>query len=131
MNDIHDFNSLLQAARQHTSPQRLLFVFCQRRLHDDHGPGEAERFAAGEGGVLQPVLCVDKTPAELIDFATLKKDADALDGRWEIIFVAAIDDSGSAAADAPLKRMIQTIQTGGDVARYLAFDRTGTPLRFL
>ena len=77
------------------------------------------------------MLCVDKTPAELTDFATLQRDADALDHRWEVVFVAAIDDSGSATADAPLKRMIQTIQTGGDIARYLAFNRAGQPLRFL
>ncbi|MGL6048232.1 hypothetical protein [Vogesella sp. XCS3] len=131
MSAIHDFSGLLQAASQQAAPQRLLFAFCQRRLHDDHQPAEAERFAAGEGGILQPVLCVDKTPAELTDFATLQRDADALDHRWEVVFVAAIDDSGSATADAPLKRMIQTIQTGGDIARYLAFNRAGQPLRFL
>ena len=131
MTAITDFASLLAAARAQPTPQRLLFAFCERRLHDDHSAQEAERFAAGEGGILQPILCVDKTPAELGDFAQLAQDADALDARWQLVFVAAIDSSGSADADGPLKRMVQTIQTGGDVARYLAFNRDGALLQFL
>lgn len=131
MTAITDFASLLAAARSQSAAQRLLFAFCQRRLHDDHNAQEAERFAAGEGGILQPILCVDKTPSQLGDFSALAADADALDARWQLVFVAAVDDGGSEAADGPIKRMVQTIQTGGDVARYLAFNRDGQLLRFL
>lgn len=128
---ITDFASLLAAARAQPAPQRLLFAFCNRRLHDDHTPHEAERFAAGEGGILLPALCVDKSVLELSDFAALATQADSLDSSWQVVFVAAIDDSGSQDADAPLKRMVQTIQTGGDVGRYLAFNRQGELLQFL
>lgn len=128
---ITDFDSLLAAARSMAQPQRLLFVCCQRRLHDDHTPAEAASFARGEGGILQPVLCVDKTPQALSGFAAFRQEADQLDQPWQVVFVAAIDGDDPAAAEAPLKRMVQTIQTGGDVSRYLAFNREGAPLRFL
>ncbi|WP_174875065.1 ribonucleotide reductase subunit alpha [Vogesella oryzae] len=131
MHPITDFASLLAAARAQPAPQRLLFAFCNRRLHDDHSAAEAARFAAGEGGILLPALCVDKSVLELDSFAALAQQADSMDDSWQVVFVAAIDDSGSADADAPLKRMVQTIQTGGDVGRYLAFNRHGELLQFL
>lgn len=136
MTQITDFDSLLAAARQQPDPQRLLFVFVRSVLHDDHAPHEAERFNAGQGGILQPVLCVDKTPAELTNFAALKAESARTGEAWQLMFVAAIGGANgklpsSDDAEEPLKRMIQTIQTGGDVSRYLAFDQHGEPVRFL
>lgn len=136
MTQITDFDSLLAAARSQPDPQRLLFVFVRSVLHDDHQPHEAERFHAGQGGILQPVLCVDKTPDELTNFAALKAESARTGERWQIVFVAAIGSANGKApssddAEMPLKRMIQTIQSGGDVSRYLAFDQHGEPVRFL
>ncbi|WP_024304626.1 hypothetical protein [Pseudogulbenkiania sp. MAI-1] len=136
MTQITDFDSLLAAARAQPDPQRLLFVFARAVLHDDHQPQEAERFHAGQGGILQPVLCVDKTPEELTSFTALAAESARTGERWQLMFVAAIGGSGGKApssddAEEPLKRMIQTIQTGGDVSRYLAFDHQGEPVRFL
>lgn len=136
MSPITDFASLLAAARQQPDPQRLLFVFVRSVLHDDHQPHEAERYQAGQGGILQPVLCVDKTLDELTSFAALAAESARTGERWQIVFVAAIGaENGrlpsSDDAEQPLKRMIQTIQTGGDVSRYLAFDHHGELVRFL
>jgi hypothetical protein len=33
-------------------------------------------------------------------------------------------------AEQPLKMMVQTVQSGGDLSKYLAFDRQGVLLHF-
>ena len=70
--NIHDFNTLLAAARQQPVPQQLLLVFAKAVLHDDHQPQEAERFARGQGGILLPIMCLDRAAGELVDFASLQ-----------------------------------------------------------
>lgn len=133
--DIHDFNALLAAARQQAEPQHLLLVFTKAVLHDDHQPQEAERFARGEGGILLPIMCLDRAASELVDFASLQAESARMGEPWQIVFVACLDGNAGQqvpadAIEAGLKRMIQTIQTGGDVSRYLAFDTSGEPVRF-
>ncbi|WP_159880631.1 ribonucleotide reductase subunit alpha [Aquitalea denitrificans] len=133
--DIHDFNALLGAARQQAEPQHLLMVFAKAVLHDDHQPQEAERFARGEGGILLPVMCLDRAASELVDFASLQAESARIGEPWQIMFVACLDGKAgrqpeAADIEAALKRMIQTIQTGGDVSRYLAFNLQGEPVRF-
>lgn len=133
--DIPDFNALLAAARQQTEPQHLLMVFAKAVLHDDHQPQEAERFARGEGGILLPSMCLDRAADALVDFASLQAESARMGEPWQIMFVACLDGSAggppaAAAIEAALKRMIQTIQTGGDVSRYLAFNRNGDSVRF-
>ena len=136
MMPITDFDSLLTAARQQAQPQRLLFVFTKAVLPDDHTPAEAERFAAGHGGILLPVMCVDKAPDEVPNFAALAAEAGYMGEAWTVLFVAALDGRhgqppGPADAELPLTRMVQTIRSGGDVSRYLAFDGQGEPVRFV
>lgn len=133
--EIRDFDSLLAAARAQAQPQRVLMVFAHAALHDDHSPAEADRYARGEGGILLPMMCLDRPAAEMTDFAALAAEAAGMAQPWQVMFVACLGgDKGvvpsAAEAEASLKRMIQTIQTGGDVARYLAFDREGRPLLF-
>jgi len=53
------------AAKQQPEPQRLLFLFLKASLPEDHGEEEADRFHSGQGGALQPIMCVDKTADEL------------------------------------------------------------------
>lgn len=59
------FDDLLQAARQQLQPQRLLFVFAGASLPADADAAQRERFSAGQGGELAPLMCVDKTLEEL------------------------------------------------------------------
>jgi hypothetical protein len=68
---IDNFNDLLEAARAQALPQRLLFVFTEVTLPDDSTAQQQASFDAGQGGALQPKMCVDKSPDELGSFAAL------------------------------------------------------------
>jgi len=66
--NISSFADLLREARQQPEPQRLLFVFAGAALPDDSTPEQRRRYAAGAGGALVPLMCVDKAPDELRSF---------------------------------------------------------------
>ena len=130
--NILSFEDLLQAARRQPEPQRLLFVFAGAELPDDSTDAQRERFAAGEGGALVPLMCVDKAPDELTTFAALEEESRAAGPAWSIVFVAALAGRGGRAvipadADAALERMVAAIQAGSHQS-YIPFDRTGRPV---
>jgi hypothetical protein len=127
---IATFEDLVQAARGQPVPQRLLFVFAKAVLPKGANEDEVRRFRSKSGGGLQPLMSVDKRPEDLASFAALVAEADAMSPEWQIVFVAALAGRGAAAptaddADRNLQLMINTVQAGGDVSRYLAFDRGG------
>jgi hypothetical protein len=126
--NIASFDDLLQAARQQPVPQRLLFVFTRAELPEDATPAQRARFEAGEGGALEPLMCVDKTPAELASFAALQAEARQAGPAWDIVFVAAMSD-GAGSPDAPLQGMVEAVKQGR-IEAYLAFDAAGEPVMF-
>ena len=133
--NIVDYESLLSAAKQQPEPQRLLFVFLQASLPKDHGAEQASRFHSGQGGELQPVMCVDKTLDELGSFADLVAESERTKQDWKIVLVAGLAGRHgvmptSDEAELPLKRMVRDVEQGGDLSKYLAFDREGTPVQF-
>lgn len=130
--NIASFDDLLQAARQQTEPQRLLFVFASADLPQDSTAAQRERFLAGEGGALVPVMCVDKAADELLNFADLVQESHQFGQAWSIVFAAAL--SGSAgiaptpeAAEKPLQRMVEAIKAG-TLGTLIPFDRQGQPV---
>ncbi len=130
--NISSFDDLLQAARQQTEPQRLLFVFASADLPQDSTAAQRERFLAGEGGALVPIMCVDKTPQELQTFASLVQESSQFDQPWSIVFAAALSGSGgvaptSEAAEKPLQRMVEAIKAG-TLGTLIPFDRQGQPV---
>jgi hypothetical protein len=132
---ITDYATLLEAARQQTEPQRLLFVFLQASLPKDYDEQQANRFHAGQGGQLQALMCVDKDPVQLTDFAELVAEAAQMEQDWQLVLVAGLSGRDgqppdAKAIDQALKMMVQTVQGGGDLSRYMAFDRSGEPLQF-
>jgi len=132
--DITCFDDLLQAARQQPEPQRLLFVFAASGVPDDATPAQKASHARGEGGELTPILCVDKTPAELGDFAALVEESRRTGQDWQVVFVAAMADQSAYLpdqkdVDLAFQRMTQMIKYGS-VSSMLAFDREGEPLVF-
>jgi hypothetical protein len=72
---IAHFDDLLTAARLQNEPQRLLLVFAGVELPDDCTPAQRAGFAAGHGGAMVPLMCVDKLPNELHDFAALLEES--------------------------------------------------------
>ncbi len=126
---------MLEAARQQAEPQRLLFVFLRASLPSDHNAGEQARFASGQGGVLEPVMCVDKTLDELGSFAELVNESEHMGQEWHIVLVASLSGRNGVAptaeeAEKPLKTMMEAVQSGGDLSRFMAFTRRGEPVQF-
>ncbi len=133
MNITH-FDELLQAARQQPEPQRLLFVFVAAQLPSDATAAERQRFEDAGGGALAPVLCVDKLPEELDDFAMLAEESRRTGIAWDLVFAAGMSGRadfapGADEAEQPLKMMVGAIETGS-IGQFLAFDRQGQTVAF-
>lgn len=126
---ITTFEDLLQAARQQPEPQSLLLVFVGATLGDDATPEQRARFEAGEAGELAPLMCVDKSPQDLADFASLAAEADAVAAHWVLVFAAALSGhAGQAPAAAQVQAALQRLVEGvrdGDFGNSIAFDRAG------
>jgi len=132
--DIASFDDLLRATRGQPEPQRLLFVFAAAELPEDSTPEQRERFDAGEGGTLVPLMSVDKDPDALVDFDGLVAESRQFPGDWSLVFVAGLPGRNGRAptsdeADRSLQRMIEAVRTGSFGA-FLPFDRQGLPVRF-
>ena len=128
------FDDLLRAARQRPEPQRLLFVFMSAELPEDSTPEQRVRFAAGVGGTLVPLMCVDKASHELTTFAALAEESRASAPEWAMVFVACLAGQVGRAvthddAEAPLQRMVDAIKAGSH-GSFVPFDRDGQPVLF-
>jgi len=131
--NISSFEDLLRAARAQPEPQRLLFVFAGAELPDDSTPEERARYQAGQGGVLAPLMSVDKVPDELGTFAALVEESRQFGHEWTVVFVAALSGRGGRApsseeADQSLQRMVESIKAGA-IGSFIPFDRQGEPMR--
>ena len=131
---IYTFDDLLRAAREQPEPQRLLFVFAGAELPEDSTPEQRRRFDAGAGGALIPLMCVDKTPDELVTFSELVEESRSLGPEWTIVFVASLAGQGGRAptsegAEAPLRSMVEAIKAGAH-GSFIPFDRNGLPVLF-
>lgn len=133
MIEITDYKTLLQVGRQQNDPQRFLFVFLQASLPDDHKDEDKQRFHSGQGGELKAIMCVDKNLTELTDFADLVTESEQMEQDWSMVLVACLSGMNgipptSEEAEQPLKTMVQSVQNGGDLSKYLAFDKQGVLL---
>lgn len=132
--DILSFDDLLQAACAQSQPQRLLFVFTGVELPEDSTPVQRERFAAGQGGALVPLMCVDKRPEELSSFAALVQESSQFGHAWGLVFAAALGGRADRApssddAEEPLQRMVESIKQG-NIGAFIPFDPQGQPVQF-
>ncbi len=132
---ITDYKSLLTVGRQQSDPQRFLFVFLQAFLSDDHNDEDKKQFQSGQGGELKAIMCVDKNLSDLTNFADLVTESKQMEQEWSIVLVACLSGKNgnfptSEAAEEPLKLMEQAVQNGGDLSKYLAFDKQGDLIQF-
>lgn len=112
----------------------MLFVFARAELPEEHNKAQAQRFHAGHGGALNPIMYVDKTLDELSNFSDLVKESQQMGQQWHIVFVAALAGRdgvlpGSGEAQAALEMMVKSVQQGA-ISNFLAYDRDGTPMQF-
>jgi len=104
-------------------------------LPKDHKAEEKSSFQAGQGGALEAVMCVDKTLEELGSFADLVKESETMEQDWQIVLVASLSGRNgvvpdSKEAETALKKMMDTVQLGGNLSKFMAFERNGQPVRF-
>jgi len=126
------FDQLLKAAAAQPDPQRLLFVFAQAELPADATPEQKKNFAAGKGGALTPLACVDKAPAELTTFDALVEESRQACPPWQVLFIAALAGQegkppSSALVDGALQAMVEGVKAGR-FGSYMALSATGEPL---
>ncbi|RUO36386.1 ribonucleotide reductase subunit alpha [Aliidiomarina sanyensis] len=132
LSSYHDF---IHAAKSQNEPQRLLFVFAKATMPDHATDDQKRRFEQGEGGNLEPVLCVDKLPDEVADFDVLIAESAETGKDWDIAFAASMSGligipPTPEQAEQPLKMMVESIKSG-NIANFLAFNRQGELLRIL
>lgn len=131
--DISHFNDLLAAARQQADAQRLLLVFAAASLPPQATAEQRAAFEAGEAGELAPVMCVDKDPADIQDFAALRAESLTLGADWALVFAAALSGRARQApaptqVEAALTRMVEAVKSG-QLGGMVVFDRQGGAVR--
>jgi hypothetical protein len=80
-------------------------------------------------------MCVDKDLNELSSFVDLVEESKRIQQDWQIVLIACLAGQNdippsSEVAEEPLKQMVHAVQQGGDLSKYLAFDRNGDPVTF-
>jgi hypothetical protein len=128
------FELLLQTATQMSEPQRLLFVFTTAGLPDNASARDRERYFAGVGGTLTPIMCVDKSPTEIADFEALVTESRRAGPSWDVVFVAALAGTagqppGEARVEAALQTMVESVRVGS-IRGLAAYDKNGCELVF-
>ncbi len=130
---ISNFDDLLQAARAHAQPQRLLMVFTCAELPDDCTPQQREEFEAGHGGALVPAMYADKSPDDIQSFAALKQESGQFQSQWHVVFVASLSGSNgkppsSTDVEQTLVRMVESVKLGA-LDNMIAFDTSGSAIQ--
>jgi len=126
------FDQLLKAAAAQPDPQRLLFVFAQAELPEGATEEQKRNFAAGKGGTLTPLACVDKSPSELSTFEALVDESRHACPPWQVLFIAALagyegKPPSSALVDSALQAMVDSVKAG-KLGSYMALSPSGEPL---
>ncbi len=126
---LHSYADFIAAAKAQPEPQRLLWVLAKAELPNGYTNTQRDNFEQGAGGALNPVLCVDKLPEEVSDFAVLLAESSHTGIDWDIAFVTSLAGRGGFApntdeAEQPLKLMLNKIQSG-IIADFLTFNKQG------
>ena len=123
---LSNFQSLIDAAKQQTQPQRLLFLFAKAESEDQKETNQ-------QRGTLSPLMCVDKLPEELSSFATFKDEADGISPDWDFMLAVGLSGQNGQApssddAEPFLNQMVSNLTAGQDLSQYVIFDREDNPV---
>lgn len=126
---ISHFDDLIAAALAQPDAQRLLLVFASVALPTNASPAQRVAFDAGQGGELTPIMCVDKSPAELGSFAALLAESAQFGHDWAIVFAAGMSGHGGMPpsgdeAEPYLRQMVESVKEGV-IDNFIAFNREG------
>lgn len=128
------FSLFLEDANKQSVPQMLLFVFARALLPADATDEQRYFFQKGQGSRLQPVSCVNKSPADLSDFNSLIELSGYAERPWDVVFIASIiGPDGQTPVDDEihnwLKSMVDSV-VAGNVKQFLALNQKGERLSF-
>ena len=130
--DIAQFADLLSAAKAQPEPQRLLFVFANASLPWNADAQQRAQFEAGEGGELAPLMCVDKAPRDLADFAALVSEAERAGPPWSVVFAASLSGQAGRPPDkARIDLALETMTAAVRDGRFGGFAAYGPEGEFL
>ena len=121
------FKELLKLTHEQEQPQRLMFLFANAESTN------SKKSKKHQKGTILPVMCVDKLPEELTTFAALKAEADTIEESWNFVFIASLSGENGMTpseddAEPFLNKMVNDVQTGNNVGRYVIYDKDENPI---
>ena len=124
------FKELLKLTHEQEQPQRLMFLFANAESTNSKKSKKSKKH---QKGTILPVMCVDKLPEELTTFAALKAEADTIEESWNFVFIASLSGENGMTpseddAEPFLNKMVNDVQTGNNVGRYVIYDRDENPI---
>jgi len=127
------FQQLLRAAADQPEPQRLLFVFAGAEAPEHPTDEQRERFLAGRGGALTPLMCVDKAPVDVADFDALVAESRCAGPPWQVVFAAGLSGFGGrpptqSQIDPALEKMVNAVRLGA-IGQFAAYNSAGEPIQ--
>ncbi len=127
------FQQLLWAAAHQPEPQRLLFVFAGAELPNHPTEEQRERYLAGGGGALTPLMCVDKAPADVANFDVLVAESRRAGPPWQVVFAAGLSGVNDrpptqSQIDLALEKMVNAVLLG-TVGQFAAYNSAGEPIQ--
>ncbi|MCP1727195.1 hypothetical protein J2T60_001160 [Natronospira proteinivora] len=127
--NITGFDDMIAIAASEPQPHKLLTVLLRVDSPYRQDADGKTRPIENEGELV-PIAIKAHDVDEDLDFATLKADADAGAPGWGLMMTAVLPGQGPQPpseedVDNHLKRMAQTVMSGGDMSRFLFVDRKG------
>lgn len=128
---IENFDDLVRLACGEPQPQQLLVVLLRVEPVYRQGPDGRTEPVPG-GGSLAPLAVKDYPIQPKLRFDALRDEADQAAADWGFMMLAVLPGRGPepperGTIDDHLKRMAQTVVTGGNLSGYLFLDREGEP----
>lgn len=129
---ISGFDDMIAIAAAEPQPHKLLTVL----LRIDHAyrqEADGKTRPIEDEGELVPIAIKAHDVEPGLRFETLKADADSGAPGWGLMMMAVLPGEGpeppaESMVDDHLKRMAQTIMSGGSLERFLFLDRDGHPV---